>query len=386
MGQRGMGLQVRRIPEWSEAVPYRDAWNALVLAGAGGAVAVPSLFQTFEWNRAWFDAFGEEGELVLLAAFEGARLVGVAPLIFLKRARPVPTRLLGLIGGSNLASDYCAFVREAGRDDVAEAFCEWIDAHPELWDELDFHNLLEDSPDFAVLKRRYGARVMKPVIDFLCDAPTRILGDPEGDREVVNKKSLKRHFNWFKNQGELTYGHAESVEQVRARLDSFFEQHIGRRSLTEAASQFIDPRQREFYRKLVDAFFPAGYLKFFNVALAGAPIAFHFGFEFAGKFYWYKPSFDIQYVKKSPGEVLLKTLFEYAIAKGLAEFDFTAGSEEFKYRFANRVRKLYRFRVFRSVPHYALHRAELVYRRVRGKLGRLKRGLRGLLSLRASGD
>lgn len=365
-------LAVKRFSSWDEAAPYRDEWNDLVIASAsrGDAQAVPSIFQTFDWNQAWWQTFGESNELLLLGAFDGPKLAGAAALMIERKKFPMPSKVLRFIGSSNFASDYCGFASAAGRADVAHALIGWLESNPRLWDELEFTNMPENSADLALLRKRLSKPPFKSELEYFCDAPTRILGNADSDQDLVNRKSLKRHFNWFKNQGELTFGHRESSDEISMSLDGFFEQHIGRRSITATESQFKDARQKEFYRELVKRFAPRGWLKFFSVELDGKPIAYHFGFEFGKKLYWYKPSFAIEYIKKSPGEVLLKTLFEYAIERQLKEFDFTAGNEAFKYRFANQVRKLYLFRAFRAWPRYALYRAEIqartALRRARG--------------------
>ena len=350
-------IEVRRIADWAHASALKNEWNAMVNAGAGGDVAVPSLFQTFEWHDLWWKAFGgSDSELLLLAAFDGTKLVGIAPLIIGRKKFPIPSKVLRFIGVGNFASDYCSFILTPGREEILPTFFIWLDAHPELWDELELTNLLENSADIPALEKKF-AGLSK--LYYVCDAPTRFLGNPDEDRELVNKKSLKRHYNWFKNQGTLTHKHWDTKEDIHARLDGFFEQHIGRRALVRDTSQLTQEAHRNFYRTLVDTMAPLGWLRFFTVELNGETFAHHFGFEFAGKFYWYKPCFDSKLVKKSPGEVLLKALFEDSISRKLKEFDFTAGSEAFKYRFSNRVRKLYQFRAFRTSSRYALFKAEI---------------------------
>jgi hypothetical protein len=69
---------------------------------------------------------------------------------------------------------------------------------------------------------------------------------------------------------------------------------------------------------------------------------------------------------------LLKFLLDDAIGRGLEEFDFTVGSEPFKYRFSNRTRSNDRIIVFRSAADYWIHR---VIRRGKSMLKELlKRG------------
>ena len=102
----------------------------------------------------------------------------------------------------------------------------------------------------------------------------------------------------------------------------------------------------EFYRGLVEGLDPRSDLRFAVLQAGDIPLAYHLGFEVAGKFIWYKPTFDINYWDWSPGEVLIGRLLEYASGRAVAEFDFTLGDESFKYRFANVVRRLYTLKLY----------------------------------------
>ena len=150
-------------------------------------------------------------------------------------------------------------------------------------------------------------------------------------------------------------------------MDIFFDQHVTRRGLTESPSQFLDLSERSFYRALVCELLPKGWLRFDAVLFDGHPIACHFGFEHRNKFIWYKPTFDVQYSKKSPGKILIKFLLEDAIEKGLDEFDFTVGSESFKHGFSNKIRHNIRLIVFRSMADYWIYRSKLALRRLLGR-------------------
>ncbi len=163
---------------------------------------------------------------------------------------------------------------------------------------------------------------------------------------------MRRHAGFFKKSGDLRFHRCATETEILGYLEEFFEQHRTRWARTDSPSQFFDPAQQAFYRDLVREFFAAGWLRFDVVLFNGAPLAFHFGFEHRRRFIWYKPAFDVEFASRSPGEVLLKFLLEDAIEKKLEEFDFTIGSESFKYRFANRTRFVHRLMVFHSIGDY----------------------------------
>jgi hypothetical protein len=75
-------------------------------------------------------------------------------------------------------------------------------------------------------------------------------------------------------------------------------------------------------------------LNFCRICLNDKVIAYHFGFEYNSKLYWYKPTFDIEYSKYSLGKLLIKWTMMYAIDKNYKEFDFLIGEEPYKFQWA----------------------------------------------------
>ena len=152
--------------------------------------------------------------------------------------------------------------------------------------------------------------------------------------DATHKKSLVRHENWFRRNGELAVVHTAHGDAIVAELERFFAQHVERCTATPYASLFENERHRAFYRRLATDNADAGWLRFTRVNWNGAPIAYHFGMSFRGTFLWYKPSFELSLARRSPGEVLLRQLLTAAYDEGTHTFDFGIGDEAFKHRFA----------------------------------------------------
>jgi len=330
-----------------------SAWNGLLDRSPGHSV-----FQTFPWHVCWWKAFGDSHELLVILGYVGSRLVGIAPMMItrekgsLRRAQ----NHVRFIGSENYASDYCDFITDPEVPQALEALLENLCADSTAFNRIDLSNLPSHSPNQAKILEYLKHCGIKACVEFVVDAPVRILGDSQADLKAANKSSLKRHTSFFRKSGELHFHRCESEEEILGYLEQFFEQHKSRWAPTASPSQFFDPNQRGFYRELVREVFPLGWLKFDVVLFDGAPLAFHFGFEYRRRFIWYKPTFDIRFASRSPGEVLIKFLLEDAIEKKLEEFDFTVGSESFKYRFANRIRCVNRVIAFRSVGDYWIYR------------------------------
>ena len=156
---------------------------------------------------------------------------------------------------------------------------------------------------------------------------------------LARKESLRRNENRLRRKGNLEFRHIEDRREIQGHLDEFFAQHATRQALNGVRSQFLDSAPRAMMRALVEELDPARQLRFCALELDGRAIAYHFGFQRAGKLIFYVPTFDVNYWGDSPGDVLLRNLFKYAQKEKLSEFDFSIGDEAYKERFANYVGK-----------------------------------------------
>ena len=345
-----------RLRGWDD-LPGMEAALTALLERAGNH----SVFQTFAWHACWWKAFRDSHELFVILAYANSRLVGIAPMMIVRKRGPMGRvrRQSCFIGSLNHASDYCDFITDPAVAQVLPALLEEISAGGGACDRIDLSHFPSHSPNKMGVLEYFERRDARITMEFEADAPVRILGDSQADRKAANKSSLKRHTRFFEKSGDLRFHRCTSEKEILAYLDVFFEQHKARRAHAGSPSQFIDPAQQVFYRDLIRQTLPHGWLRFDVVLFDGAPLAFHFGFEYQRRFIWYKPAFNVQFAARSPGEVLLKFLLDDAIEKGLEEFDFTVGSEAFKYRFANRTRTNDRIIVFRSASDYWAHRGIL---------------------------
>ncbi len=353
-------LRTARLESWERLPDLEVAWISLLNRSPGCSV-----FQSFPWHVCWWRAFGAPHELFVILGYSGSRLVGIAPMMITRERGPVGQvrRNVHFIGSTNHASDYCDFITDPDVPEALDALLEEICASSNSVSRIDLSHFPSHSPNQARTLEYFKSRGMRTTVEFQADAPVRILGDREGDLKTANKSSLKRHSGFFQKSGDLRFHRCASEAEIVGYLERFFEQHRARWARTDPPSQFFDPAQQAFYRELVRGLFPYGWLRFDVVLFNGAPLAFHFGFEYRRRFIWYKPTYDIQFASRSPGEVLIKFLLEDAIERKLEEFDFTVGSEPFKYRFANRVRSNNRLIVFRSAGDHWIHLGKSVLKK-----------------------
>jgi CelD/BcsL family acetyltransferase involved in cellulose biosynthesis len=353
--------------------PRRTEWNALV-----DRSATNTIFQTLEWHASWWKTLAGSARPVVLLAEAAGELVAVAPLMLSERRHlGRKRRILEFIG--NGSSDYCDIIFDRMRPDALGSVGKWLIDNDQEWDVISLRNVPSTSTTPQYLADVFDQGGYWTDLRPSQLAPTRLLGDRAADRALLNKKSVRRHHNALLRDGNLEFKNCVTTAEALEYLDVFFDQHIARRSLTDDRSQFLDPRQRAFYRELVQTLLSKGWVIFSVLLFDEAPIAFHFGFEYGGRLIWYTPSFDMAYSKQSPGEVLLNQLLTYAMERDLSEFDFSIGDEPYKYRYTNHKRRNVGIQVYRSPIPCSANRLWLdAKERIKEKprLARLARGAR----------
>lgn len=323
------GAELRVIETSDLGALDRAAWGALVASAPDGTV-----FQSLDWLLAWWQAFGGRGQPLVVLAYRGCELVGAAPLFIDDTSGRTCIRFIG----ANHA-DYLIFPARDGAAEVVERLLDHLERG--YGTRYDLH--LVDVPDTStlgwVLQQRQRRIPLRMLRTEATPCPRLKIRDNDRQlREVLNKKSLKRHTAKLAAQGTVVVQHLSDAREILARLEQFFEQHRRRWAVTPFPSLFEAEEDCRFYRNLVGSGLCNGSLMFTTVSVGGRLAACHFGFVSRADFIWYKPSFEVTLSRFSPGEVLLRELLLLARERGFEYFDFTRGDEAFKSRFSSEVR------------------------------------------------
>lgn len=292
-----------------------------------------SIFQNFNWIRAFWRAYGDELQVCSLVARYGEEAVGILPLV----VKQGELQFMGMP-----ESDYNDVICRCEHSQaVVHVFARFLLEIPAGWRSGFLANVPSSSQLNQALQQLPAGlkRHFQSVFYMECPAIRLDHDRDETLRRLLQKDSLKRHENRLKKLGVLEFRHLDGRNEIRQHLENFFEQHTARHLIAKGGGnhplQFQRPRSRAFYHALVDELDPSSELRFAVLELDGRPLAYHFGFESKRTYLWYKPTFDVGFWKYSPGEVLLRNLLRYARDSELREFDFTIGDEPFKHRFAN---------------------------------------------------
>ncbi len=322
----------------------RDKWTNLI-----SRVPSASVFQTWEWNRCWWRNFGQDSQLFIIIAIEEDSIYGIAPLCLRLEKNCLKHFMQAeFIGASNYSSDYCDFIIDPQRPDVFLQLLDCLTEYHHLWRRLDFFNYPDYSPNLEFLKSYFNSMNLPSICRQLYDAPSLVFSHTDADEKLTNRKSLNKKIRHFQKSGSIEYLNFSNPEAISPWLEPFFSSHISRWSSPPVLSQFLNPQQQAFYHDLTQDLGRQGWLRFSVVLFNNEPAAMHFGFEFNKKFTYYKVTYDSKYSSSSPGEVLLNHLIHTTMKKRLDEFDFAAGDEAYKYRYANTIRINRRLTVYES--------------------------------------
>lgn len=309
--------------QWSELVQHVDQ---------------PQVFYTYEWALAVQRAYSSTlHPLIFLAYDDNDGLCGLVALAV--DGQDSHASFLCATTG-----DYCDFLSlaEDKNDFVAMVLAE---LRKQGIGEITLTNLPADSCTVAALQTASGQN------GYRCFARTAYvcaqvsLGKLErrpGENKPVlpGKKMVRRSLSAMGREAPVRLDHARSWDAIDPILPQFIQAHIARFRATGRISNMAQPERQVFLAELAKLLSEAGWLTFTRMMSGEKVLAWNYGFQFHGTWFWYQPTFDSDLEKYSPGFCLLAKLIEEAAENsGMSTVDLGLGAEEYKERFANETRE-----------------------------------------------
>ncbi len=333
-------MQFRTVPEQAD---FRCRWNALVQG-----VEHPEVFFTWEWARAVEEAYGDSLRPWLFV-FENddKSLAGIAAL-----ATDAAQGHVSFLASTT--ADYCDFICEPNcREAVAEAVlaeCAKMNA------AITLANLPADSGTFAAVQRlagryRYFLHV-RPAYEC-AQVSLRTAQERETVKADLRRKKMRRLNSAMEERFSPRLQHLTSWDEIETELRGFAQAHIERFAATGRVSNLADPRRQQFLHELARLGTECGWLRLSCLRVGDKSVAWNYGFQFAGSWFWYQPTFDARLEEFSPGVYLLaKIIHEACEDPSTRVVDLGLGAEGYKERFANASRNTLHVTLSRS---YAEH-------------------------------
>ena len=318
------------VPENAE---LRRQWNGLLLT-----LDDPQVFYTYEWALAVQRAYSETLRPLLFLAYDGQQsLCGIAALA----THPNGSHATFLCATTG---DYCDFLSSPVHRPwfVGAVLLELKKLG--IFD-VSLANLPADSITVSALQHassQGGYRWFARTAYHCAQISLAKLERRSGEKGPVlpGRKMVRRSLSAMGRKAPVRLEHATSWEAISPILPQFVEAHVARFRATGRVSNLAKPERHAFLQHLGKLLSEAGWIVLTRMMSGDQALAWNYGFQFHGSWFWYQPTFDSDLERYSPGFCLLAKLVEEAAGNPAFELvDLGLGAEEYKERFANQNRE-----------------------------------------------
>ena len=311
----------------AEMTALEPQWQHLAAACSAATV-----FQTFEWNAAWWQHFGRLlGRRLRLVTFRDSQgtLIGLAPLMTSFWYATLLRRVSFLGTGT---SDYLDVLAAPGwEQEVAQSLYRHLESAGG-WQIADFQQLRAGS-----LLRQYlppaGSRLhVRDVPGEACpflplpqtwDALLQGLGKKTRANVGYYDRALQKVYT-------VEIGPVTDPMALDGEMTRLFHLHGRRWNQRWLPGVFAGKRIQAFHRDVARRLLGQGWLRLFTLCLDGETQAVLYCFRYGNRLCYYQGGFEPTLARLSLGTVLTARAMQAAISEECQVFDFLRGDEPYK--------------------------------------------------------
>lgn len=324
----------------------RAGWERLLDAGAG-VTPFDAWWMTY---RAWRLEKDSPAPFILVAHDAHGSVAGILPLgIRHLRRGPLKWRVLDTIAPRRL--DFVDVVaRPENRSLALATMLQWLARHWRQWDDLRLSPVREDSTLASEL-RRLAPRSLEARLDAVSDNfAVTIPPGARGWEDVCDgetRRGLRRTVRRLETSG-FVIGRVSAGYPIECALDALVNLHERRRGEFGQRSRLASADRNELALLVGDAVARGGDL--WVMERDGAAVAVQLTLRLGRSVSHYRLAYDSAFRSASPGIGLLIAAIDDAVKSGATEYDFGFGAEEYKRRWANLRRVVFRLRISSKHP------------------------------------
>jgi CelD/BcsL family acetyltransferase involved in cellulose biosynthesis len=294
------------------------AWRKLL-----SVCSTNHIFLTPQWQKAWWQTFGNGSELMLLSVYGDTELIGIVPLM--RRGKTI-----SFVGSSDVC-DYMDFIVHRGRE--VTVFSHLLDyLEPMEWDAIELRSLLPDSlvlSHFAPLAKQlnYLVEVTKEDVSLQLVLPSsweKYLSKLQGK----DRRELRRKLRRLDQTKSTRFYTVTEKEQIHQSLEDFFELF---KLSGDAKAGFMTNQMRCFFNTMAYSLAEEGNIRLSFLDMEGARVASTICFDYEHEFYLYNSGYNPEYASFSVGLILKVFCLRDGIFESKKRFDFLRGAEPYKY-------------------------------------------------------
>ena len=324
-------LYVTKLCTWPEVKELRTSWEQLAANEENG-----SIFATWQWNESWWEVYGQNHRLYVLAVRNGDGVIsGIAPFYLARRSiGPAITLQTLVLIGSNEDSGILDILALPGeKQKVWNAVLEFLGRSSD-WDILQLSNLDGKLESLELVEQQLEKRGW--LKDRFQVARARI-HLPANHEEFLARlsprfrKLLARGERRLRVQFEIEFRRCNSSNDVTDFLERLFNLH-SRRWASKGLNGAFNEERRRFYCKISERALAAGWLDLWELIIDGRTVATEYGFEYRGSRYALQSGYEPDFAEFEVGRLLESFLIRTAIERGNRYYDLMLGSQMYKLR------------------------------------------------------
>ncbi|MBU1349399.1 GNAT family N-acetyltransferase [Patescibacteria group bacterium] len=310
----------------------KDAWQGLEQTGD-----LPTIFQCYGWIEPWWRHLGR-GKKILLAAYDGDLLVGIAPM-FIERMtlKGMPFfNILRFMGTPE--SDYHAFILRQGYEDkTLSALLTALKQYS--WDIAWLSDVKPDTATTDLLAKALKAEGLHFIEKQHTPCPYIKL--PNTMDEYLNtltkhtKTNIRTYVNRLSKAGDVSIKKVYNKTDVESEFDHFLKLHMARWSSLGQCGALAKKGLREFHINAANLL--CQYLDLSFLTINGKRIATQYAYNYQNTRLNYLSGIDPAYEDYRVGSIMKFKLIENAIEEKIMCFDLMRGDEKYKYHFTKTV-------------------------------------------------
>jgi len=332
-------LRLQAYRDLNELAELRPSWDELL-----SEYPLSSTFSTWEWLASWWEAFGKNQRLLVLAAFDPAsRLIGLAPLSISLQpfGRFLLLRVLRLMGDGSGDSDNLDLpVRPGFENDFAEAIARYLQQQKHEWDVCHLNTTPPNSPVACCLTAFLKASGWI-VCEYsrICSAIPLPETWEEYLRRISNEdqKNLTRYTRRLGKRYRVRIYRIRSEKELPACLERLFTLHQGRWQNEGQPGTFSSMDRREFYFRLSQRLLTRDWLELWVLELDDQVVAVQFALRYKEQVFQLQEGYDHRLSSDRAGYVLRGEVIKRLISEKVRVYDFLGGEDAYKARWGAQV-------------------------------------------------
>ena len=289
------------------------------------------------WLKTWWDTFGENNDLEILAGYRQGKLIGLAPL-------SIQGKTARFIGGENVCDYQDMIVASNHHHEFLNAILTHLKQKKVRF--LQLETLRPDSISFTQLPnlaKQMGYAVDSNQVAFSYEI---ILPSTwESYLYMLNGKQrheIRRKLRRLNEAGHVQFRVLKRFDEISEAMDTFF-------SLFKASrpdkSEFLTEQMMSFFRLLAQRMAQRGFLKMLFLDIDQVPAAGVMCFDYNDTRFLYNNGYNPQFGHLSPGFLSKVYSIKDSIEQGKLRYDLLKGDEGYKKRLGSTPVPLYHLKI-----------------------------------------